>query len=251
MKISLWLVCLLSITITLVECDSEKLPDHLQERLTTTPSNGDVNDNENSTNSNCPTCQPSTELLCKLRARGCITTNAFGHRLWYPDPCTLCDCSGCSKIECPKLNCFGFPTATRPGRCCSECDFGVSEYNCSVVPVKVKSIYVSLGDNSCQSDVVMHDCNQRFGTDRDGKSFRCVPFERRHTHNFGRKCRDYAGVVQVRYKDVGICSKEEFNETMSLSNQFPQDVVTSREKDGGLPRRCIEYFASQQQQQQP
>ncbi len=248
MKLSLLLLFVLS---TLVVCDSAKLPDHLQEHLATSPSNEDATNNENSTNSNCTTCQPNTELPCWLRARGCITTNAFGQRQWYPDPCTLCDCSGCSKIKCPMLNCFGFPTATRPGKCCPECDFGVSEYNCSVVPAKVKSMYVSLGDKSCQSDVVIHDCNQRFGTDREGKSFRCVPFEMRHTHNFGRKCRNYAGIVQVRYKDVGECRKQESDETMLLNNQFPQDVVINREKYRGLPLRCIEYFASQQQQQHP
>lgn len=233
-----------------VECSSTRLPDALQGRLAPAPPSNEEEDV--SGRSNRPTVP--TELPCSLRAKGCITTNAFGIMQWYPDPCTLCDCNGCSEITCPQLDCFGFPIVKKSGKCCPECDFGVSKYNCSVVPAKIKSLYVSLGDKSCQSDIIIHECSQRFGFDERGHLFCCVPFETHHTHKLTQELQEFTGIYKIGYLDIGKCKKQSFDSLTPeeianfLLHQLPQDVPVGREGNNGLPQRCVEYFATQQLQ---
>lgn len=235
MKFSLILVCLLSTT--LLAEGRVRLPPHLRNRLTT-PSPGD--------NGDCPSCEPPPEKQpCLLQAMGCIVNNAFGERQWYPDPCTLCDCVGCTKIECPVLNCFGYPQLTKPGKCCPECDFGVSEHNCSIVPAKVRSLYVSLGERSCQSNIILHGCNLKYGLEEDGEAFKCLPNETVVSFNTSAECMRYAGVHQIQFSDVFECTKVRIKDTRS--NGFPQDIVVGGDGNSGLPQRCINYFARQQQ----
>lgn len=259
MKLSSLLACVLCAvacllyTGVLVECNS-KLPNELRERLDPTPSDEEDSDSSNEDTS-CTDCQPSvpTELPCDLRVEGCIITNAFGLRQWYPDPCTLCDCNGCSKIICPELDCFEFPTVKKVGKCCPECDFGASKYNCSVVPVKIQSLYVSLGDKSFQKDVIVHDCNQKFGVEENGQLFGCVPLKAHFTHKLEQEVRENTGIYKIGYVDVGRCKKLSFDslsseERVTFLLQMPQDVTGGRE-DNGLPQRCVEYFARQDELQ--
>ena len=246
MKLSLLLICILALG--LVE-GRVLIPEYLQKLL---KGGSGTEAPPVTTDNSCPECVYIEERPCSERAEGCILRNGFGIRQWYPDPCTLCDCYGCSKIKCPILECFGYPSVTKPGHCCPECDFGVPDNNCSAIPFKIKSLYVSLGDESCQSDVVMHDCNMRYKTDPDGRSFRCAPVLSNIHHKMGKKCLDRTGIHHVVYKDVTECVQEDVDsvppeEEMELIvNRFPQDVIVGGDK-GGLPPRCIEYFAGQQE----
>ncbi len=257
MKVSLLLSQCLLCTVTcvlytamLVECN-ERLPDEMRERLglpsTSEGEDSSESDDEDISCTDCKLKIPMEPPPCSQHAEGCIITNAFGIRQWYPEPCTLCGCYGCTEITCPHLDCFGFPTVATPGKCCPECDFGASKHNCSVVPVKIKSLYVSLGDKSCQSDIIIHGCNQRFGVEENGRLFCCVPSEIHHTHKLDREMREYTSLDNVGYMDIGKCTKRNFHslsarEKIKLLQQLPQDVSVGRE---GLPQRCVEYFAQQ------
>lgn len=219
------------------EDDSTSCPPVSCKHPTLTDSNG------------CPACTDLSVLPCWMQARGCVTRDAFGRRQWYPNPCTLCGCHGCTKIICPVLNCFGHPIIIKPGKCCSECDFKISEDNCTVIPIRTKSLYTSFGDGSCQSDVVTHDCDKKFGTDKKGGLFKCRPVRSPIKHEMGSKCLANADVQQVVYVDTTDCIREVMesspNDVIVNVNRFPQDVrVGFRD----APSRCEEYFASQRQQ---
>ena len=160
----------------------------------------------------CSICNNSN---CKLR--GCVYYGAFGPT-WRPDPCTVCSCiegkEVCTNITCPSLSCYGYPNMTRPHHCCPECDFGVARNECAPIPTSEKSLYVALGDESCQQDVVVHDCNKRF-LFRDGKWRICTPKEKIVSVRMkGSRC----PVKKVVYWDVKKCK-----ERVAKSYEIPLD----------------------------
>lgn len=149
--------------------------------------------------------------------RGCVRFGWTGPT-WQPDPCTVCSCFNdeelCTRIQCPKLECYGFPVVTRPRRCCPECDFGIAADQCGPIPIRNQSLYVALGDQqSCRADVVLHGCDKDLLL-KDGKIFKCVSKERLQSHTFERNC----PIRKVVYRDVRECRIRE-----AKPYEIPQD----------------------------
>ena len=157
----------------------------------------------------CMSCEKSQ---CKFR--GCVKFGAYGPS-WMPDNCTVCYCEEgsrkevCTKMECPKKDCFGFPTIHKPNRCCPECDFSskVADTECAAVPVKRKSMYVALGDKSCQRDVVTYGCDKEYITDEEGAWFSCKPVMVNVTLSFP-DCHHGHMIGHVMYEEVRTCEKK-------------------------------------------
>lgn len=173
----------------------------------------------------CPSCEYSQ---CKYR--GCVISGAFG-RYWKPDNCTYCSCwrgrEFCHQMSCQQHDCHGFPTVTEPGKCCSSCDYGIGKYDCGVIPTEQKSVYVSLGENSCKRDVLLSSCDKNVFRDESGKWFQCMATMSNKTVSLDEDCT--AGVKEVTYIDVVNCEKRELPET-----DIPQDY--------GNPEECELYI---------
>lgn len=157
---------------------------------------------------------------CKFK--GCVHYGAFGPQ-WMPDPCTICSCNNreelCTKIECDdKLECYGYPSVVKEGDCCLSCDFGVADSECGVVPTGYKSLYVALGDQTCQKDVLLHGCDKHYIAGKDGKYYQCTPMETVHTVDMDQNhCEN--NVQHVTYMDTEHCVKREIS-----PSELPQDI---------------------------
>lgn len=179
----------------------------------------------------CFTCEGSQCVY-----RGCVHSGAF-FATWRPDNCTVCHCLDkkevCTTIECAPVECYGYPMVTRPGKCCPECDFNVSATECGAVPVVTRSLYVSLGDNSCQRDVVERDCDKRHIVDSEGAWFMCEPVREEVMQSF----EDVPGcanrISHVTYKTVARCEKRRLS-----YHEIPQDYDPD-------PHRCSYYVDPQ------
>ena len=160
----------------------------------------------------CPSCEHSN---CTFR--GCVHYGAF-FPTWRPDPCTSCWCHGgaeqCSITSCPALNCYGFPEITSENECCRKCDFGIARDECGPVPVGVKSLYVALGDDSCQTDVLIHQCDKEF-VFKGGTWYECTAVEKMTSKRMGRSCDKFRRVV---HNDVAECVLKELDDI-----DLPQD----------------------------
>ena len=150
----------------------------------------------------CPSCENST-----CRFRGCVHYGAFGPQ-WRPDPCTICSCYNrqefCTEILCDKPECFGYPQKTKDGSCCPVCDFGIAEDECAPIPVRKQAMYVAMGDDSCHSEVEMHECDKQY-VYKGGHMLKCVPKNGNISHKFDNEC----SVRRVVYRDVRRCEMEE------------------------------------------
>ena len=168
---------------------------------------------DNSSDTICPSCESS---LCKFR--GCVHFGPFGP-IWLPDNCTFCGCyrgeEFCNVFECPEKNCYGYPLVNITGKCCPECDYGIKKNECGVIPQGERSLYVALGDFSCQHEVIKYGCDKRFINSEDGKRYACYPILKEKILPL-KGCR--AGVKRVVYEDVAECEKRE----IGLS-RVPQD----------------------------
>lgn len=145
--------------------------------------------------------------------RGCVHNGAF-FTTWMPDNCTVCRCEDkrevCTTIECTPVECYGFPMVTRSGKCCPECDFGISPTECGAVPVTRKSLYVAIGDNSCQQDVVERECDKHFIVEEDGEYgawFACEPVQEEVTQSVENLPGCVDRISHVTYKTVTGCKK--------------------------------------------
>lgn len=170
--------------------------------------------------------------------RGCVHNGAF-FTTWMPDNCTVCRCDGkevCTTIECTPPECYGFPVVTRPGRCCPECDFGVGPTECRAVPVTTKSLYVSVGDSSCQQDIVELDCDKHFVVEDDGEYgawFECEPVREEVTQSVKNLSGCADRISHVTYKTVTRCEKRRLNRW-----EIPQDYDPE-------PHSCYYYVDPQ------
>lgn len=163
----------------------------------------------------CGSCEDSA-----CRFRGCVHFGAFGPT-WKPDPCTECRCNNgeetCTQIDCDAPNCFGYPMRTRPGACCPECDFGLSDNACGRIPYKQMSLSVELENEQCVGLVTMHRCSKEFVW-RNGRWHRCVPKVRGKPHGFARNCT----VKRIIYNDVRSCQLREIGQ-----DEIPADYDPS------------------------
>ena len=97
---------------------------------------------------------------------GCIFAGPF-FTMWFPDACSSCICrygwKMCTQETCHPMECFGYPTVKRPGKCCEECDFGAREDECMAVPVGWKEISSLRRDKkqNC-SRFLEHGCNKKY-----------------------------------------------------------------------------------------
>ena len=150
----------------------------------------------------CPNCDKSN---CKFR--GCVHFGMFP--TWRPDPCTVCSCYRgnelCTNITCPSISCYGYPNVTRPHNCCPECDFGIARNECGVIPVSKNSLYIALGDDSSQQEVVMYDCDKQFVW-RNEKWHICTSKKKIKSVQMKDS---QSPIRQVVYKDVKECSLRE------------------------------------------
>lgn len=167
----------------------------------------------------CGSCEHSQ---CKYE--GCVTRGAF-FEYWKPSPCTICFCKGGRKKECIQhhcpgyLECFGFPTITRPGKCCAECNFGVSPDDCDVVPVKYRWIQY-LGFYKKQSAfkrLLYHGCNKDI-VEVGNKLYKCQPQIGLASVASSTGCESLEG----SYHDVVHCVKVELKD-----DEIPADYGTT------------------------
>lgn len=182
-------------------------------------------------------CYSCEESQCMLR--GCVHSGAF-FTTWMPDNCTVCQCLDkeklCTTIECAPLQCYGYPTVHRSGKCCPECDFNVSKYDCGAVPVATKSLYVSLGDETCRRDVLEYACDKHYIIEDDGEWFACEPVREEVTQSFadvpgGGGCGQR--ISHMTYKAVARCEKRRLSDV-----EIPQDYDPE-------PHRCHYYVDPQ------
>ena len=176
-------------------------------------------------------CRYSNCGNSKCKFRGCVHFGAFGPQ-WMPDPCTICSCHKneelCTEIECEdNTECYGYPSRVKEGDCCASCDFGVSDEECGVILTGTKSLYVALGDQSCQKDVVLHGCNKDYIAGKDGKFYQCRAEQSLHKQEMGEECCN--SVHEVTYVDTDRCIKEEI-----LPSELPQDLDFT-------PKSCAIY----------
>jgi hypothetical protein len=167
--------------------------------------------------------------------RGCVHSGAF-FTTWRPDNCTICNCLDkrevCTMIQCSPPQCYGFPIVTRPGKCCPECDYGISATECGAVPVSIKSLYVSLGDSSCQRDVVLRGCNKNLFVENRAW-FRCEPVREKVTQSVAELPGCEGQISHVTYTTVTRCEKRQLN-----YYEIPQDYDPE-------PHRCYYYVDPQ------
>ena len=163
----------------------------------------------------CPTCDDSN---CKFQ--GCVNFNVSidGRTKWAPQPCLICQCDVeqnqplCAVIDCgpspTEAECLGYPVVTKPNRCCAECDFGVPDDTCQVVPqVSLPGgvrdeiqITATRGHQSCSNLITPSTCDK--ATFRSGdKKFRCEPVEGKKTVSFDQNC----PISKATYTDVTRC----------------------------------------------
>ena len=173
-----------------------------------------------------PTARRWPGLECE--PRGCVYSGAFG-LTWRPEPCTTCYCEDgkeqChSHGNCPALDCFGFPNITEPWACCPVCDFGVPNDECHAVPVRKQALYVALGDDQCQTEVLEYGCNNRV-VFQEGKWYKCVSRSKKNKPAFLRNCNSDM-VRKVVYR-TNTCEAVE-----AEYHEIPQDYDP-------YPNRCI------------
>ena len=163
----------------------------------------------------CPTCEDSN---CKFK--GCVNFNVSldGRTQWAPQPCLICHCDIeqnqplCAMIDCgptpTEAECLGYPVVRKPNRCCAECDFGVTDDTCQVVPQVSLSggirdeiqVTATRGRQSCSNLIIPHTCDKVAFRSGD-KKFRCEPVEGKKMTNFDQSC----PISKATYTDVTKC----------------------------------------------
>ena len=170
-------------------------------------------------NNPCGTCDHSQ---CKYE--GCVYYGAF-YVYWMPDPCTKCFCENgkknCYRTQCAsELDCYGYPKVRRSGKCCEECDFGVSDSACGLIPVSSIRHNGTDTRGTC-SKVVVHGCNKHYifidkldFTYTDDKWYECI-----NQPGYSR-ARDSPGCGHMRgkYRDTTSCVQREID-----SRDMPMD----------------------------
>lgn len=181
----------------------------------------------------CSSCEGS-----RCNFRGCVKYGAFGPS-WRPDNCTLCHCddqgqSSCTRIECSEPDCHGYPIIHEQGKCCCECDYGIAADVCGVVPDGVKSLYLALGDSSCQEDVLFHHCDKGIFTEgRDW--YECIIGTAKVTKELSETCRFDTYISHVTYEDVTTCEKRKLG-----TQEIPQDFDPN-------PYSCALYIEEEEE----
>ncbi len=143
----------------------------------------------------------------KCMLEGCVNYDAFG-AVWKPNNCTTCHCNSNKKMcfteTCKTLDCFGYPTIKKPGKCCEECDFGVAHNECSLIPVGMRSISLGEGQTSTTcKQVQVYGCNTN--TLWDNRWYRCVERSGMSSISTNEGCEDVTG----KYQDVMSCDRQE------------------------------------------
>ena len=164
----------------------------------------------------CPTCEDSN---CKFK--GCVNFNVSvdSRTQWAPQPCLICQCDVeqnqplCAAIDCgpppTEAECLGYPVVTKPNKCCAECDFGVPDDTCQLVPqVSLRAggtqeiqITATRGRQSCSSLVISQTCDKAAFRSAGGKRFRCEPVEGKKMVTFDPSC----PISRATYTDVTRC----------------------------------------------
>ena len=167
----------------------------------------------------CPTCEDSN---CKFE--GCVNFNVSvdGQTRWAPDPCRICRCDIernqpiCAVIDCgptpTQAECLGYPVVTKPNRCCAECDFGVPDDECHLVPrvslggTRTQEIQITAtqGRQSCDGLITPNTCDKSAFRSGD-KRFRCDPVEGDSMIIFDQTC----PISKATYNDVISCKTVE------------------------------------------
>ena len=153
----------------------------------------------------CPTCENSN---CKFE--GCVNFNVGGQTQWAPDPCSICHCDMetnraiCGAIGCVASTqeaCRGYPVVTKPNKCCAECDFGVPDDTCQLVPLSQDiQIVATQGRVACGDSIIPNRCDKSKLRSGD-KKFRCEPVEGSNVATVAQPCL----INQVTYTDVVSC----------------------------------------------
>ena len=169
----------------------------------------------------CNSCEHSQCLFS-----GCVRYGAFGPT-WRPDNCTQCFCehhrpmnstSSCITTQCPsEIDCYGYPTIHKPGRCCPECDYGLSDDECGLIPHRTELLNLTLGYASCEDEILFHRCNTNYiieGSDW----FVCQLNMSRVMKKLSHKCRFNTYISHVTYEDITTCGKR-----LLQPHEFPQD----------------------------
>ena len=163
----------------------------------------------------CPSCEESN---CKFQ--GCVNFNVSvdGRTTkWAPQPCLICQCDEeknqplCAAIGCgptpTEAECLGYPVVRKPNSCCAECDFGVPDDTCEVVPrvslggVRDEiQITATRGRQSCSNLIIQSTCDKAVFRSGD-KKFRCEPVEGKKMTSFDQNC----PISKATYTDVTRC----------------------------------------------
>ena len=167
----------------------------------------------------CESCDNSSCMY-----KGCVSYGAF-FPSWKPDPCTFCVCvdgqEECTISECGEEPiCHGYPLVTKPGQCCPECDYGIPKDDCGVIPYKIQSLYVSLGDYSCQTDVLMHKCDKTYIYNSEERAYYlCIEIEGVRQIEMADKCE--SRIHEVTYKDAKECETKKVHDISELIHVIP------------------------------
>ena len=168
----------------------------------------------------CDTCEGASCVW-----RGCVHFGPSGP-LWYPDPCTVCHCSGgqevCTAILCPVPECFGYPLVTDPDACCPRCDWGIPEDECAPVPAGNMSLYATLGDGAqCHYEVVRHKCDKELLL-INNEIHECHG-KKKITSLWTQDCDDIHKIV---YRDIGRCVVKRPREPIYDLDLDPRCTIT-------------------------
>ena len=161
----------------------------------------------------CPSC-----INSGCNYTGCVHLGAFGPS-WKPDNCITCTCNFIQNKaeclsrnpieECDHLECYGYPTVRKPGKCCPECDFGIAKNECGIIPVGMELLNLSVkGKNGCQQKVRKHGCDKMYIISEDGEWYKCVAINgiRKVHKNVGSLCNNE--VNRMTYQDIVSCEKK-------------------------------------------
>ena len=107
-----------------------------------------------------------------------------------------------------EAECLGYPVVKKPNRCCTECNFGVPDDTCEVVPqVSLPGggrdeiqITASRGRQSCSNLITPSTCDKA-AFHSGNKKFHCEPVEGKKTASFDQNC----PISKAMYTDVTRC----------------------------------------------
>ena len=174
----------------------------------------------------CPIC------LCVFR--GCVHFGAFG-ATWKPDNCTTCTCNQnlnqaiCyNRTECGHLECYGYPSVRKPGKCCPECDFGIAKNECGIIPVRMEFLNTAYeGSVNCQQKVRKHGCDKTYIISEDGQWYKCVAIKADREVHLDTECSKCKNEERkVTYKDTVSCEKKRIVNNWEIPQDYDPDPTS-------------------------